>query len=98
MAVAMFQSNLILYLRFAVQLERYFQNMMIVLLGTTFLSMPIWFMLMLRFGKKPIFITGLIMLIPLMLIFYWLPNNMEVQYMYVNCRGYSPAQQSRGNY
>ena len=42
---------------------------------------------MLKFGKKPIFITGLIMLIPLLLIFYWLPNNMEVKYMYALMAG-----------
>ena len=45
------------------------------------------FLLMLKFGKKPIFITGLIMLIPLLLIFYWLPNNMEVKYMYALMAG-----------
>jgi len=91
MAVAMFQSNLILYLRFAVQLEQHFQNMMVVLLGTTFVSMPIWFALMLKFGKKPIFITGLVMLLPLMLITFWLPNNMDVRYMYALMSGIGAA-------
>jgi hypothetical protein len=41
MGVAMFQSNLILYLRFVVEAESEFENMMLVLLGTTFLSMQV---------------------------------------------------------
>eukprot|EP00729_Bicosta_minor_P011641 gene11641-12322_t len=45
----------------------------------------------LKFGKKPIFITGLVMLLPLMLITFWLPNNMDVRYMYALMSGIGAA-------
>ena len=82
MSVAMFQANLILYLRFAVQLEEDFQYLMITLLCTTFLSMPVWFILMAKLGKKRIYIIGLTLLVPVMLVNYWLPNDFNVSYMH----------------
>lgn len=61
-AILLVQSNLILYFKYAVDLERQFQYLLIVLLVATFSFLPVWALLVRRIGKQYTLAIGLVWL------------------------------------
>eukprot|EP00039_Didymoeca_costata_P024711 m.11211 g.11211 ORF g.11211 m.11211 type:complete len:547 (+) comp4399_c0_seq1:131-1771(+) len=83
MSVGIAQANLILFLRYALNLEKYFQDLMLTLLLSTMGCVPIFFILLTKLGKKKSFTIGLVMLSGTFLSTFFLPKDMPVYIMHI---------------
>eukprot|EP00052_Salpingoeca_macrocollata_P017183 m.139276 g.139276 ORF g.139276 m.139276 type:complete len:509 (+) comp20302_c0_seq1:56-1582(+) len=83
MAVAMVQANYILWIKYVIDRNDHFQNFLIILLLFTFASVPIWYMIMNKMGKKATFGIGVILCIPNFLVSFVVPADVSTAAMYV---------------
>mmetsp|Transcript_29919 Transcript_29919/g.78453 ORF Transcript_29919/g.78453 Transcript_29919/m.78453 type:complete len:542 (+) Transcript_29919:47-1672(+) len=73
MAVALIQTNFLLYCEIVLGLEfDEASDLLLTLLGVCVLSEPFWFFLMVKMGKKPTFIFSLFLTLPVIVGFFFL--------------------------
>ncbi|KNC49465.1 major facilitator superfamily transporter domain-containing protein 2 [Thecamonas trahens ATCC 50062] len=69
-SVLLVQTNILLYIKYALDIEGHFQFILITLLFTASASMPVWAWLSGRRGRKPTFVAGVICFaLPLLSLF-----------------------------
>ncbi|XP_041356579.1 sodium-dependent lysophosphatidylcholine symporter 1-like [Gigantopelta aegis] len=84
LAMAIVQGNIALYCTHTLKLV-HFSNFIMLALVTSVISMPVWQCLLIRFGKKKIYATGMIIFIPVALSQFLLPENASYAYYIVVC-------------
>eukprot|EP00041_Stephanoeca_diplocostata_P013837 m.246018 g.246018 ORF g.246018 m.246018 type:complete len:502 (+) comp19484_c0_seq1:471-1976(+) len=91
MAVAMVQANFILYCNIVLKLSlARASNLLLTLLGATVCSMPVWFVLMIRLGKRATFTLALSLEFFLFLSLYFVHVNAShgMQHVQFACIGF----------
>ncbi|KAJ8306152.1 hypothetical protein KUTeg_016697 [Tegillarca granosa] len=89
LAIAIVQGNLALYCTHSLNLGDYFSEFIIVLLVTTIVAMPVWQMLLVRFGKKSTFAAGMILFIPPLLSQLYIQSEIYIFYIILIIAGFS---------
>ncbi|XP_048761894.2 sodium-dependent lysophosphatidylcholine symporter 1-like [Ostrea edulis] len=80
LAIAIVQGNLALFCTHSLDLGDYFSTFIIILLVSSIVSMPIWQMLLKKFGKKSTFAAGMILFIPILISQLYIDDNI---YLYI---------------
>ncbi|ESP05216.1 hypothetical protein LOTGIDRAFT_102436, partial [Lottia gigantea] len=87
LAVAIVQGNIALYCTHSLKMGNKFTNFVIVLLVVSITAMPLWQLLLLRFGKKPVYAAGILIFIPILIAQLYLPADNE--YLYYVIMGFA---------
>jgi GPH family glycoside/pentoside/hexuronide:cation symporter len=77
--VSLVQTNLALYAHYVLDMEKEFQYVIILLLSVVVLSIPMWQLCLLRFGKKSTFGIGISLTLPV--LFSLLYVNRDYKYL-----------------
>ncbi|XP_041357632.1 sodium-dependent lysophosphatidylcholine symporter 1-B-like [Gigantopelta aegis] len=82
-AIGVVQGNLALYCTHALKMGDKFSDFILVVLGTSIVSMPIWQCILIKFGKKTAYAVGISIFIPVLISHLYLPAGNEYIYYVV---------------
>lgn len=74
LSIQIVQTNIALYCKYSIDAGKYYQYILIVLLGASILSLPFWRFTMIKFGKKSTYAAGLILFLPCLFALLYLPD------------------------
>eukprot|EP00054_Salpingoeca_dolichothecata_P018043 m.110122 g.110122 ORF g.110122 m.110122 type:complete len:285 (+) comp22705_c0_seq5:280-1134(+) len=84
MAVQTNQANYLLYVKYSLDREDDFQELIITLLLVSMLAMTIWVPVINRFGKKAAYAGGVMLMTPALFINYVMPKRAPVIYLHLS--------------
>jgi sodium-dependent lysophosphatidylcholine symporter 1 len=84
MGVQVGQSNYILWFKYSIDREDDYQQVLIVLLATTLLAVPCWFLLLRRLGKRLSYAVGIVMSVPSTLFMCLAPRHCPLWLLHLN--------------